>query len=177
MRKLKPTDYRLLYELVKNPRLSDRQIARVLGSSQPTITKKRTAFEKNGLLEYTAIPNFKKLGYEILAFTFGRWNLQKYPNTRVEEMKKFIEEHPNIIFISTGSGSGWDRIGVSVHKDYSDYLKTIQGYQNGWGKYFETFSSFIVSLQSDNILRDITFKYVAELMKKEHVKEEPGEDK
>ena len=126
MRKLKPTDYRLLYELVKNPRLSDRQIARVLGSFQPTITKKRTAFEKNGLLEYTAILNFKKLGYEILAFTFGRWNLQKYPNTRVEEMKKFIEEHPHIIFISTGSGSGWDRIGVSVHKDYSDYLKTIQ---------------------------------------------------
>jgi hypothetical protein len=77
---------------------------------------------------------------------------------------------------ATGSGSGWDRIGVSVHKDYSGYLKTIQGYQNGWGKYFETFSSFIVSLQSDNVLRDITFKYVAELMKKEHIKE-PVEDK
>jgi DNA-binding Lrp family transcriptional regulator len=169
MRKLKPTDYKLLSELIKNPRLSDRQVARKMGSSQPTITRKRRELEEERLLDYTAIPDLKKLGYEILAFTFGRWNFKDYPDTRVEEMKKFIEEHPNILFISTGSGLGYDRMGISVHKDYNGYYKTMHDYETGWGKCFEVFSTFIVSLQTDNILRNLTFKYLAELMKRENV--------
>jgi hypothetical protein len=58
---------------------------------------------------------------------------------------------------------------ISVHKDYSDYSKTMQDYKTGLGKCFEVFSTFMVSLQSDNILRNLTFKYLAELMKKENV--------
>jgi hypothetical protein len=31
--------------------------------------------------------------------------------------------------------------------------------------------SFVISLVSDNILRNLTFKHLAELLKKEHVQE------
>jgi len=86
-------------------------------------------------------------------------------------MRQFIEEHPNIIFISTGLGLGWNRMGISVHKDYSDYCKIIQDFKTGWGKYFESLSSFIVSLRNDNILRDLTFKYLIRILKENHTRE------
>ena len=164
MKKLTPIDHQILFQLIKNSRQSDRQIAKTLKISQPTVTRRRTILEKNGLLEYTSIPDLKKLGFEILAFIFGKWNFQKYPDTHIDDMRKFIDNHPNIIFISTGTGQTYDRIGISFHRNYSDYSKTIQDFQEGWGKYFETFSSFIVSLQSDNILRNLTFKHLAEYM-------------
>jgi hypothetical protein len=131
------------------------------------VTRRRTILEKQGLLEYSAIPDLKKLGFEILAFTFGRWNFQEYPDTRVAQMKQFITKNPNIIFISTGTGSGYDRIGISVHKDYADYSRTIQNFKTGWGKYFETLSSFIISLQTDNILQNLTFKHLASLIEQQ----------
>lgn len=164
MNKLTPLDIKILFQLVKDSRQSDRQIAKALDVSQPTVTRRRTILEKQGLLEYSAIPDVKKLGFEILAFTFGRWNLQEYPDTRVEQMKQFIAQNPNIIFISTGTGSGYDRIAISVHKDYADYSRTIQNFKTGWGKYFETLSSFIVSLQTDNILQNLSFKHLASLI-------------
>ena len=165
MNRLKPIDYELISELIKNPRFSDRQLAKILKTSQPTVTRRRGELEKEQLLDYTAVPNLKKLGFEILAFTFGNWNHEEHPNTHIEEMKKFIQEHPNVIFISTGSGLGWDRMAISVHKDYSDYINLIQEYKAEWGQLFRSLSSFIVSLQSDNVLRNITFKHLPELMK------------
>jgi Lrp/AsnC family leucine-responsive transcriptional regulator len=171
MIKLKPIDYEIISELIKNSRLSDRQVAKRLGTSQPTITRRRTELEKEGLLDYTAIPDLKQLGFEILAFTFGKWNFEKYHDTRVEDMRKFIQKHPGIIFNSTGTGSGWDRVGISIHKDYSDYAKVIQDFKTEFGDCYELFSSFIVSLQSDNILRNLTFKYITKLLEEDHTQE------
>ena len=176
MKKLTPLDHQILFQLTKNSRQSDRQIAKTLKISQPTVTRRRTILEKNGLLEYTSIPDLKKLGFEILAFIFGKWNFQKYPDTRVDDMHKFIDSHPNIIFISTGTDQTYDRIGISFHRNFSDYSKTIQDFQEGWGKYFENFSSFIVSLESDNILRNLTFKHLAEYMNDQTKTEQQGEN-
>jgi hypothetical protein len=80
-------------------------------------------------------------------------------------MKQFIVQNPSIIFISTGTG--YDRIGVSVHKDYADYSRTIQNFKTGWGKYFETLSSFIISIQTDKILQNLSFKYLVNLVEQE----------
>ena len=174
MRELKSVDYQILFELIKNPRLSDRQLAKILGVSQPTVTRKRAVLEKEGLLEYTAVPNLRKLGFEIIAFSFGRWDLAKYPDTRVEETRDFFSKNPNVIFLSTGRGLNWDRMGVSVHKDYSDYHKVVQDFKSVFGENLESFGSFIISLRSDNIVRDFTLKYLAELIKKEHEKKDKG---
>jgi hypothetical protein len=73
--------------------------------------------------------------------------------------------------MSTGSGFGWDRVCISVHKDYSDYSKVMQDFKSEWGQYCESFSSFIVSLQSDNILRNLSFKHLTKLLKKSQTEE------
>ena len=165
MRKLKAIDYEIISELIKNSRLSDRQLAKKLGTSQPTVTRRRTELDKERLLDYTAVPDLRKLGFEILAFTFGKWNFAECPDTRVDEMKKWIDSQPGVILMSTGSGMGLDRMGLSVHKDYADYTRVIQDFKSKFGDCYEVFSSFIVSLESDVMLRSISFKSFIELLR------------
>ena len=60
-----------MIELLKNSKESDRKLARKLGVSQPTITRTRNKLEREGFIRsYTIFPNWRKLGFEILALTF-----------------------------------------------------------------------------------------------------------
>jgi len=56
VKKLKPLDYRLLFELMKDAKRSDRQLSNILGISQPTVSRKRAFLEKELIDGYTAIP-------------------------------------------------------------------------------------------------------------------------
>ena len=70
MEKLKSIDYTILFALMKNSKISDRQLAKTIGVSQPTVTRRRARLEKEAIDGYTAIPKWAKIGYEILAITF-----------------------------------------------------------------------------------------------------------
>ena len=61
---------KLLFEMLKNSRRSDRELAKVLGVSQPTVTRTRQRLEKEYIRSYTLFPLFDKIGYGIIAFTF-----------------------------------------------------------------------------------------------------------
>jgi DNA-binding Lrp family transcriptional regulator len=75
MDKLKSTDLEIMRELLKNSRTSDRGLAKILGISQPTVTRRRTNIERNLIDGYTAVPRLHKVGVEIVAFTFVKNNL------------------------------------------------------------------------------------------------------
>ena len=170
LKKLKPIDFEIISELIKNPRLSDRQAAKKLGISQPTITRRRTELEKERLLDYTSIPDLAKLGFEILAITFGnRAAHPQHAELQIQKAKDFIERHPNLIFVSSGIGVNSDRVVISIHKNFGDYMKLQQEIRQDWGNVMAVAGSFIISLASDSILRNLTFKYLAESVKKEHV--------
>ena len=94
-------DYKILSELIKNSKTSDRSIAKLLNVSQPTVTRRRDKLEKEGLLEYTAIPNLEKLGFEIVAFHFILWKTEslyrhkhrhEYDFSK-EELEKFFRKN------------------------------------------------------------------------------------
>jgi len=56
----------LLYELMKNSKRSDRELAKVVKVSQPTITRMRKNLEKKEYIrEYTIVPAVEKLGFEL----------------------------------------------------------------------------------------------------------------
>ncbi len=55
---LKDIDYKILYELMKNSKVSDRQLAKKIGVSQPTIIRRRSRLEKEVINGYTAIPKW-----------------------------------------------------------------------------------------------------------------------
>ena len=112
MENLKPIDYEILWELVKNSRRSDRELAKVLGISQPTVTRRRTVLEKELIDGYTAIPKWEKLGYEILAITFVKIKSQIASKKEYEITRKkgldWLMGQPNIIMAGACRGPGAD---------------------------------------------------------------------
>jgi len=67
---------RLLFELMKNAKRSDREIAKIIGVSQPTITRMRQRLEKTAIVDYTIIPDWTELGFEIMATTLLKADYQ-----------------------------------------------------------------------------------------------------
>jgi DNA-binding Lrp family transcriptional regulator len=68
---MKDVELKLVVELMKNSRRSDRELARTLGVSQPTVTRTRARLEKEGFIkEYTIVPDFSKLGFGIMSVFF-----------------------------------------------------------------------------------------------------------
>jgi DNA-binding Lrp family transcriptional regulator len=173
MTELKDIDFKIISELMKNSKTSDRQLAKKIDVSQPTVTRRRAQLEKKELLDYTAIPNFKKLGFQIMVFSFSKWTPQAHTELLAKEefakqVKRFFSRFPNVIFATTGGSGlgGMDSASISVHKDYSDYTKFMREIKREWGKNVAEFDSFIFSLGTDDVVRPITFKYLGEYINK-----------
>lgn len=128
---MKEIEWKLLSELMKNSRRSDRELARAMHTSQPTVTRARNKLEKEGYIkEYAVIPNFCKLGYEILALTFvkPKKGLTAEELTKVRKMGSEIEKEMafEVIMAVLGAGLGYDGVIVSLHKNYTSYAELIK---------------------------------------------------
>jgi len=164
---LKDIELKLISALVNNSRKSDRELAKVIGVSQPTITRTRIRLEKEGLFEYTAIPNLAKLGFDVIAVTFGKRDYTKHPEINLQKSKDFAKRHPSIIFGGAGNGLGYDRIVISTHRKYSDYTQFLGELRNEWTDTIDIKDSFIVSLKSKEVIQPLSLKNLAESLKKE----------
>jgi DNA-binding Lrp family transcriptional regulator len=70
---MKEIELKLISELMKNSRRSDRELGKAIGTSQPTVSRMISRLEKEGVVkEYTVIPDFQKLGHSLAAITLGR---------------------------------------------------------------------------------------------------------
>jgi len=59
---MKNVEWKLISELMKDSRRSDRELAQAIGVSQPTVSRTIKKLEKEGYIkEYTIIPDFHKL--------------------------------------------------------------------------------------------------------------------
>ena len=159
---MKRIENKLLFELVKNSKKSDRELAKVLGVSQPTVTRTRRRLEKEAKIrEYTAIPDWAMMGYEIVAFTFVSISGDAELSKRAQE---WTEKSREIVFASGGEGLGMNGVMVSLHKDYTSFLDFISGFRREWADFLKETSSFVVSLKTKEPLmaKPFSFKYLAE---------------
>jgi len=144
----------LLRELLKNSKQSDRDLAKILKVSQPTITRTRHKLEKDGTIQdYTIIPDFKKLGFEILAVTFVKMRPEFFTPAVFEEAKKYTLKFPNAIFTATGEGMGMTAAIFSFHHDYSDYHRKWNQMRLDWKDFVIDIQNFIVSLEEGEVKR------------------------
>jgi len=150
---------KLLHELMKNSKRSDRDLAKILKVSQPTITRTRKKLEKTGYIRgYTALPDLTKLGYEIAAFTFMNIT-QADIKSKMNEMQR----NPKILFASTGTGlHGFNCTTVSLHKDFTDFDQFMSDIRSKWATNITDIDNFLVPLRGMT-LKDFSFKQMEEI--------------
>jgi DNA-binding Lrp family transcriptional regulator len=158
-------ELRLISELLKNSRRSDRDLARAIGVSQPTITRLRQKLEEDGVIkEYTMIPDFGKLGFRIIAITFAlsralnKEEAEKTKNILIDSVK---DKQFEFVMLERGRGLGFDAAIISLHEDYSSYLRVLE-----WlGRFdfldVEKTDSFLINLEDNVRYRPLTFATLA----------------
>lgn len=138
---------RLVQELLKNSKRSDRELAKVLGVSQPTITRARHRLERDGVIQdYTIIPDFKKMGFEIMALTFVKMRADVLLGETREKTKKYAAKFPNVILTYSGRGLGMTGVILSLHKNYTEYHKQLNMLRVDLKEITEDVQSFIVAI-------------------------------
>jgi DNA-binding Lrp family transcriptional regulator len=168
---VKDIELRLIAELMKNSRRSDRELAKALRVSQPTVTRTRYRLEKEGyLIEYTVIPDFAKLGFQLASFTlvkvkhgFSKAELEKAQQIRLRNMAS--EGAPNeIVLFNRGIGERYSAVLVSFHKNYSDYTQLVRKIKESPFVDTSNTLSFIVNLSDKIQYRHFTFSTLAEYL-------------
>ncbi|MEM2917693.1 MAG: Lrp/AsnC family transcriptional regulator [Candidatus Bathyarchaeia archaeon] len=159
----------LLFELLKNSKRSDRELSKILKVSQPTITRTRRKLEKTGYIkEYTVIPDFAKLGFELIAFIFT--NIAVYnPKTGItdtEGAKKcldWLEKNPNVVFCAEGDGlKGKNCMIVSLHRSFTEFTNFVTDFRAKWSGQVLDIESFLVSLKT-GMAKCFTFKHIPKI--------------
>jgi DNA-binding Lrp family transcriptional regulator len=129
---LKDVELKLVAELLKNSRRSDRELAKALKISQPTVTRNRIRLEKEGYLrEYTVVPDFVRLGFQLASFILVKLkqdlSAEETEKARKISLKDMAEKAPDeIVLFNRGMGGGYTAVIVSFHKDYSDYTQLVR---------------------------------------------------
>ena len=162
---MKDIERRLISELMTNCRRSDRQLAKALSVSQPTVTRTLHKFEKEGIIkEYCAIPDFTKVGYTLFAVTFVKLKSQ-LSQDQLEKARQSAKENIrgslNFIMLEKGMGMSYDGVFLSFHENYSSFTLLKQ-----WLAQFDfievsEIQSFIVNLEDQLHYRSLTFSTLA----------------
>jgi DNA-binding Lrp family transcriptional regulator len=185
---LKETERKMLAELVKNSRRSDRELAKAIGASQPTATRIRTKLEKEGYIrEYTAIPDLSKAGYELLAITFVKLDPKQLLvgndalDFKANHYKALMENSNAVILMKRGMGLGYDAVIISLHTNYSSCDKFRSLLREKMIGRITGVDTFLINLEDEeNSLpfSSYTFAYqLMELAKKQENKEQEKPEK
>lgn len=107
----------VLKAFMRFPRTSDREIARTVGVSQPTITRCRHHLEDHGILSFHAVPGLDKIGYEIVAV--NTIEIQS------DEDRRTLKADKRVVFAVDVEMRPETACVVSIHKNYSSYHELI----------------------------------------------------
>jgi DNA-binding Lrp family transcriptional regulator len=165
MKDMKETERKLFHELIKNSKRSDRELAKMLGVSQPTITRTRKRLESEMISEYTIIPVWENFGFEIMAFIYGKVQAptKEEQIKIVKKAREWIGKQPNVIFSSNGHGMGMNSVTISFHRNYTCFSRFLTEYTAFWADYLISVETFLVSIKGGTTLKPFSLKYLTEV--------------
>jgi len=164
---LRDVELKLISELMKNSRRSDRELAKVLGISQPTVTRTRTRLEKEGYIkEYTMIPDFRALGYTIMGATFLDLG-EPFTEERFKEIRKITtkieERNPHAALLAVnGLGEDKNRLFITFYENYADYAEAMKLTRQLPFVDVERMESLLVDLNDETNYRLLSMSAIAE---------------
>jgi len=174
---MKDIELKLVSELMRNSRRSDRDLAKSIGVSQPTVSRLLKKLENDGIIkEYIMIPDFRKLGFNLLAFTFIK--IQEAGSKEIEKTTGIIENMkeclPEVVMFERGLGLGYDGVIVSFHEDYSSYTNFRKRIRDCLLE-VSKIEDFLISLDIEDRYRPLTFAALAQhlLMLGKKTKDKP----
>jgi DNA-binding Lrp family transcriptional regulator len=168
---MKDTELKLVSELMKNSRRSDRELAKAIGVSQPTVSRLIRKLQKNGVIkEFTAMPDFCKLGFNLMAIIM--FKLKAISPKELQELQKEAheldnQEHRPYLLVMDGIGLRNQLVVISFHKDYNDYSSYIQGVResasSGMKAYMNTedIEGFLIDMNQDSHYQPLTLSRIA----------------
>lgn len=159
---MKELERKLIAELIRNSRRSDRELAKAVGCSQPTVSRMIKRLEKEGYIkEYTMIPDFHRLGYEIMALTFIQ-NEKKSGMEELEDLRtrgRELEKNSAVsaLFIMNGIGRDSNRVILSLHESYSSFADFVRLMKQLAAYNVHYVDSFLISTTDKSHSRPLTF--------------------
>ena len=166
---IREIELKVLSELMKNSRRSDRELAKQLKISQPTVSRIRNNLEKAGYIEeYTLIPNFTKIGYNLMVLTFiarAKEYAKQDVSTLFGEAQKWAAKTGfDTVMALRGMGFGYDAVILSFHESYTAFLERIKEIKQFPYIDVERIASFLVDLNDKTQYRPLTFSTLADHM-------------
>jgi len=165
-------DVQVLRELLKDSSRSDREIAKTVGASQPTISRIRKRLLQTGAIRsFSAIPNFSKMGFKLMALTFVKIK-HEFSNhqTRNEDHTKaqeWLKNQPNVIFSDYCRGLDMNAFSISLHFSYHDFEEFIKKHNQDIGHNILELETVLVDLSSNSQIKPFDFSSLADLKKLE----------
>ena len=158
---------KLIHELLKDSSRSDRELSKVIGVSQPTVSKMKKGLLQQGVIQgFTMIPRFSKIGYTLLAITFVNVidilaSAEKFKETS-EMAKKWLNQQSNVIFADFCRGMDMDALMISLHHTYQDFDEFIKNHNQKLGHQVTDVKSILVNLAGEKTIKPFHFKYLAD---------------
>ena len=140
-------------------------MAKAIGVSQPTVSRMIKRLKSEGVVnEYTMIPDFRKLGYNLCAFIFLR--LKDLPPERIQRVRQAVKEslsqsHFVILLLERGLGLGRDAVMICLYKDYASYVEHRRIIREFPYITPPDVESFLIDLNDEIHYRYLTFASVA----------------
>jgi len=161
---VKRTMSRVLCELLRDSSKSDRELAKVLGVSQPTVSRLRNRLVEDGLIQhFTVIPDLKALGFELIAVT----SLSSKDSKEIEERaRRWTMAKPNVLFAARVDGNRRNGLMISLHKNYTDYhnfISEVKSENSDAQAGITDYDTMFVSLEG-SIVKPFSPRYIAELL-------------
>ena len=122
---LSDTEKNVFCMLVSYPEFSDNDIGRELGVSRHTISRLRRKFEERRLISSIVLPDYIKLGFEILALYHIRFDPRNPPDMENDDAVSLMDD--STVFFSSRR---FEAVMLSIYRNYDDYksdmMKIIQ---------------------------------------------------
>jgi hypothetical protein len=151
---------------VRDPDVTDKTLSEKTGISRYTIAKSKEKFETTGILRTVRIPNFTKLGFEMMVYAHGRFNLQADEKDRLAHLREVEDVKAPFLFVYGAT----EAVSLDLYHDFEEFRKTV----NQLSSIYQEHPIFVrepqrvlYSVREMKVLRDCDFvPFVAQVLKR-----------